>query len=297
MLLDAVRQATDPRVVSFCEVLISDLVREVSHQDPRDLRIRRRAEPLDDAPVVDLFLDRLRSAAAKIVAYHSIDPLRRAQLGVGVAVLGSSAEPDAFVDLDSQDREIDCVVSSPPYATALPYIDTDRLSLAAVFGYDKKSRRLLENRLIGSRETSKSEQREVEALIAGGLPDELPVSTSSFLQDLLEATSSDSSAGFRKQQLPTVLTKYFRGISAVLGQLVPRMSPGAHLWFVLGDSRTTVGGRKWTIPTVDEFQSIAKHTGLEFVEKIPITVTRENVVHARNTITENAIVHVRMPNC
>ena len=153
----------------------------------------------------------------------------------------------------------------------------------------------MEKRLIGSRETSKSEQRTMEALIAEGLEQDLPGSTVAFLQELLDTTRSDASAGFRRQQLPTVLTKYFRGIAAVINQLVPRLSPGADLWFVLGDSRTQVGGRRWIIPTVDEFQSIAKHCGLDFVEKIPITVTREDVIHAKHAITENAIVHLRVP--
>ena len=39
-------------------VVVSDIVREVSQQEPKDLRIRRRATPLDDAPVYQLFLDR-----------------------------------------------------------------------------------------------------------------------------------------------------------------------------------------------------------------------------------------------
>ena len=55
IVLEAVRAVKDPRLVSLYEVLVSDLIREVSHQDPHDLRIRRRAEPLDDAPVVELF--------------------------------------------------------------------------------------------------------------------------------------------------------------------------------------------------------------------------------------------------
>lgn len=291
-LLKSLREAHDTRIIAFGEVLVSDLIREVSHQDPRDLRIRRRSDPLDDAPVLELFIERLKSASFKIAAYHSIGSTLRPPLGSGRAVLGTSASSDAYKELN---RRIDCVVSSPPYATALPYIDTDRLSLAAVYGYDKGARKFLEQRLIGSRETTRAEQREMEELIRTGLTDELPPSTASFLQELLDATQRDNSAGFRKQQLPTVLTKYFRGISAVLSQMRPHLMPGAHLWFVLGDSRTTIGGRKWTVPTVEEFQSIAKHAGLDLIEKIPITVTRENVIHAHNTITENAVVHLQTP--
>jgi len=291
-LLRVGRSVEDPRLVGLCEVLVSDLVREISHQEPRDLRIRRRAEPLRDAPVIELFEARLSAVVPKLLAFQATaDP--QTTLGTGRAVLANSAEAAAYIELDQDQRLVDAVVSSPPYATALPYLDTDRLSLAAVFGYDKQARRVLERGLIGSRETSKTEQRATESLIASGLAGVLPDSTASFLQALLEVTRSDNTAGFRRQQLPTVLAKYFVGVAAVLSELRTRLLPGSHLWFVLGDSRTQVGGRRWIIPTVDEFASIAKHAGYDYVERVPITVTREDVVHAKHAITENAIVHLR----
>src|SRR5207247_6086504 len=56
----------------------------------------------------------------------------------------------------------DCVITSPPYATALPYIDTQRLSLAFL-GLSKASEiRILERSLIGNREISIRERLEEE---------------------------------------------------------------------------------------------------------------------------------------
>jgi len=81
-------------------------------------------------------------------------------------------------------------------------------------------------------------------------------------------------------------------MSRVMHNTHRHMLPGAHLWFVLGDSRTTVGGHRWTIPTIDEVLAIGKLVGLVPVERIPITVTREDVVHARHTITNNDILHM-----
>ena len=292
-LLEHVRDAPDPRLVSFYEVLASDLVREVSHQEPRDLRIRRRREPLTDAPVVELFRNRLRTAIGKIVSYHSIRGSIKPKRGSGQAVLGSSAHATSYMSLDCHDRLIDCVISSPPYATALPYLDTDRLSLSAVYGYDRKERSSIEERLIGSRDTSKTEMRDFETRIASSFDGRLPITTCSFLQELLDTTRADSSAGFRRRQLPTVLSKYFLGVARVMELVKPRMSEGAHLWFVLGNGRTRVGGKQWIIPTIDEFTAIAMSAGFEFVEKIPITVTRENLANSRHSITANSIVHLR----
>ena len=295
-LLERVREAPDPRLVAFYEVVVSDIVRDVSQQEPRDLRIRRRRIPVTDAPVMELFSDRLRAVVSKIVAYHGISDEMKPRRGVGQAVLGSSADSGSYVTLDSRDGLIDCVISSPPYATALPYLDTDRLSLAAVYGIDRKHRGYIERNLIGSRETSKTEMRDFEERIKSGLDDELPISTASFLQELLETTLRDESAGFRKRQLPTVLSRYFLGIAHVMDQMKPRIREGAHLWFVLGNSRTNVGGRQWIIPTTDEVAAIARSAGFESVEEIPITVTREDVAHSKHSITENTIVHLRAPN-
>ena len=295
-VLEHSRQASDTRLVAFYEVLLSDIVREVSHQEPRDLRIRRRRVPLTDAPVVELFGDRLKAAISKIVAYHSIPSEMKPKRGTGQAVLGSSAESSSYAELEGRGILIDCVISSPPYATALPYLDTDRLSLATIYGLDRRQRNIIERSLIGSRETSKTEMRDFEERIVLNFGGKLPTSTASFLQELLEATHRDESAGFRKRQLPTVLMKYFLGIVDVMQQIMPRVRKGAHLWFVLGNSRTNVDGRLWTIPTIDEFSAIAKCAGFELIEEIPITVTRENVAHAKHSITANTIVHLRAPS-
>lgn len=290
LLLSHIRTLPDPRLVSFFEVVVSDLVRDVSHQDPRDLRIRRRNEPLQDAPLLELFSTRAAAVVAKVMA---LTPDGAAQLGEAEAVLGTSTDPRSFDSLG--ERRVGAVISSPPYATALPYLDTDRLSLAAVYGWDKKRRGQLEAQLIGSRETTRSLQRSVEILIEAGLADRVPASTTTFLQELLDAVRRDDSAGFRKQQLPSVLARYFLGVAEVLANVRAVLEQGAHLWFVLGDSRSQIGGKQWVIPTVEEFRSIAKHSGLELVESVPITVTREDVVHARHSITDNAVLHFQLP--
>ena len=295
VVLRCAREAPDPRMVAFYEVIVSDLVRAVSQQDQRDLRTRRRRDPISDAAVVELFTERLRACVAKIVDYHNISgdlPER----GAGCAVLASSAHESGYERLDRQQRPIDCVVSSPPpHATALPYLDTDRLSLAAVFGLSTKQRSDLETSLIGSRETSKKEMATHEEAIVSGFGGRLPPSTVSFLQELLAAARADDSAGFRKLQTPTVLSRYFLGVAAVLAQVTSRVASGAHLWFVLGDSRTNLSGEQWVIPTVDEFSAIGESAGLELVERIPISVTREDVAHAKHSITQNTVIHMQAP--
>jgi DNA modification methylase len=280
-------QSPEARLVG--EVIASDLVRDISQQEPRDLRIRRRRQPLSDAPVFSLFVERAQRLEEKLRAYHSAQDGQAT--GTARILQIDSADPAAFDCLG--DREIEAVVSSPPYATALPYIDTDRLSLAAIFGYGVSSRRGLERTMIGSREVNKREMTALETeLDRGGHG--LPHSTIEFLTRFAAAVRADDEAGFRRRQSPAVLFRYFQSMRDVLANVASRMSRGAPCWLVLGDSRSTIGGEKWVIPTVDEVGSIGVHLGFEIVDRLPISVSREDLVHARNSITRNEILELRL---
>lgn len=289
-VLRTVRGAA-PGIDGLCEVLVSDIIRDVSQQEPRDLRIRRRAVPIDDAPVYGLFLSRLERLEQRMARYWQQAANSPHLLGSGVIVLGDSAEPGTL-SAQLGPRRIDAVVSSPPYASALPYIDTDRLSLAAVFGCARSSRRSLEQTMIGSRDISERERRSFEALLA----DEslgLPVSTRQFLLRYRTAVAADRDAGFRKKQAPAVLLRYFLAMNAVLANLRGLMTADAPCWLVLGDSRSKVGGRAWTIPTTNEVAAAAEFQGFRIAGRTAITVTREDAVHSRNAITNNEILELR----
>lgn len=288
-LLGAIRQEPRTETRAVLEALVSDLIREVSQQEPKDLRIRRRSNPIDDAPVYELFLGRLSVLVDRLSSFQrDVSPVRP-RAGEALVVQGDSSDPNTFNVLGG--RAIDAVISSPPYAAALPYVDTDRLSLAAVFGYSSPARRPLEKSMIGSREIAGRERGALEAILDTGC-DALPMSTTSFLCEFRQGVVADTAAGFRRQQSPAVLLRYFLAMSAVLKNLATRMGPGAPCWLVLGDSQSTIGGVRWTIPTVDEVACIAQHHGLRLRDRLPITVTREDVLHSRHTITRNEVLHL-----
>lgn len=277
-------------IAGLARVCLSDLIRDVSHQDPSDLRIRRRKEQLVDAPVEGMFLRSWNEAICKIVAARQVI---RIPMGHGTIVEGDSTDPACW-PADTAPPSVDAIISSPPYAAALPYLDTDRLSLAAVFGRSKSVRNVLETQLVGSREVSRGVLSHWQEWLSGPeASSALPSSTSSFLMALSEAVRNDQNAGFRRRQTPAVLTRYFAAMSEVLALASKHLRSEGEAWFVVGDSRTTVGGHRWTIPTTSEVRAIAKHHGLDFVEEIPITVTRDNMRHSRHAITENSLLHFR----
>ena len=49
-------------------------------------------------------------------------------------------------------RSVDCIITSPPYATALPYLDTDRLSIYFLALFERSEHRQHDLNMIGNRE-------------------------------------------------------------------------------------------------------------------------------------------------
>src|SRR5690606_36564033 len=70
-ILNAVQDVPDPIIAEFIEICLSSIVREISHQEPMDLRIRRRKVLLKDAPVKELFLKRLIDQKDRVLKYFA----------------------------------------------------------------------------------------------------------------------------------------------------------------------------------------------------------------------------------
>jgi DNA modification methylase len=282
-LVSCLGELKHPDVALIFRILVSDLLREVSHQDPRDLRIRRRADPPLDAPVFELFVDR---------AYELAHRLRAVELprfpGDVHARCADSSSDLAYAELDNMGH-VDAVVTSPPYASALPYVDTDRLSLVSLFGLDTTARRGLERSLIGTRELTSREAAVENERTA--LASRLPTTTQAFLSAYAGAIAADPKAGFRLQRSPAVLGRYFRSISEVFRQISLRMEAGANVYWVVGDSTSSVANVRWLIPTVSETTRIAETHGFALTDSISISVTRKDLVHSRHAITRNEILH------
>lgn len=290
-LLLTIRSRSPQELIPVFEVLVSDLVRDVSQQDPKDLRVRRRREELSDAPVYEFFESRLALLANRVLSFRRAVAVDGHAFGDGTVVRQNAAHPDALRSL--ADREVDAVVSSPPYASALPYIDTDRLSLALLYGTPPAERKSIENEMVGSREITARDLKINEARISSHDSVLLPESTVAFLSSYNQAVHDDPAAGFRRRQAPAVLLRYFESMSRVLANLHGVMRSGGTCFLVLGDSRSTVSGHRWTIPTVEEVGLIAQHRGFRVTDRVPITVTREDMIHARHAITKNEILMLR----
>src|SRR5262249_39466274 len=101
-------------------VALSSILRSVSLQVPEDLRVRRRPPGFEAPSLRDAYCD---AVDRLVLALSEVEGV--SQTGTFTSQRGNADDADLFGN--SKGRRL--IVTSPPYATALPYIDTDRLSL------------------------------------------------------------------------------------------------------------------------------------------------------------------------
>ncbi len=260
---------------------LSSILRSFSLQLPEDLRIRRRPAPYVAPPIAPLFIS-------------AVDAIRRSLLemaewpvptGEWSMRRGSSDSERSYQRATG--RRL--ILTSPPYATALPYIDTDRLSVVALGLGDSSGLLALERGLIGSREWRKSEQTEWDSLRAANAHD-LPKATTSLLSRIADLNSTPA-AGFRRKAAASLLYRYFARMGATMDCWSRMLAPTEAAVVVVGRNRTVAGGEPVAIPTPELLGDIAETRGFVVEELIKLETWPRYGLHATNAVGgEDALV-------
>jgi DNA modification methylase len=291
----AIDDVPEPTVHDFLEVCLSSIVREISQQEPKDLRIRRRKNPLEDAPVKDLYEKKLCEQRERLRHFAQRTNQAPAEFGAGKAFLADCREFKAFRQAHIGLQSIDAVVTSPPYATALPYIDTDRLSILLLFGLRSRARSVIEYNLIGSREILPKDRTEldekIEAKNFGNIISPTAQKTISEIYNL----NKNANVGFRRKNSAALLYRYYSDMTNVLSNLSQVVAPNGSLFFVIGDNKTQAGEQEIIIQSGQFIKECGIEFGWRLIDMIPITVTQENRLHNKNSITNNDIIWFKKP--
>lgn len=289
-LLGQVRLFGEPRLVDFFEAVASSVIRDVSQQEPSDLRIRRRKEALEDAQVLELFAARLKMQSRKLQKYWRAAARCPGHQFAPVIQEGDSRKRAFLDDMGLADGSVDCVVTSPPYATALPYIDTDRLSILAILGVPSSERSALEEALTGSREIRRSTKNALELkLESADAESSLPASVVRTLRHIRTENQSEG-VGFRRDNMPALLWRYFIDIKLTLTQVSRLLKSGGRAYYVVGDSKTKLGEEWFAIETCRHISDIANSIGFIVHKPIDIDVTTERMMHMKHSITKNQVL-------
>lgn len=272
--------SVDAPADSVLFAIASNLLRDYSLQDPHDLRIRRRKSPLPAIPLLNAFDKAARSYCAR---------LEDAQRTIGVQKPSARA-----IELDARTLrteipagKFDVALTSPPYATALPYIDTQRLSLIWLGLIEPAFVPELESRLVGSRETrGQSKKRLLLALESN--ESMLPELEAGFCTKLQAALSELD--GFRRQVVPSLLYRYFGQMKESFEEILPLMKPGAPFALIVGGNHTVLGGRRFDIDTPRHLTSLAVSAGWRHVETIPLQTYQRFGLHMVNSTNSEALL-------
>lgn len=290
-LLRTLRRMSAGHIREFFEVVLSSIIRDISQQDPNDLRLRYRAPRLKDADVYGLFREQLTIQFTRLQKFWTVRGYAPCTFHPAVAIEGDSRQWTAFQKLGVRPSAVDAVLTSPPYATALPYIDTDRLSLLTILGISGQDRRPLEQALIGSREILTSARNALEHQIDRAA-DELAPEIGEFLKKL-HSRLKRLKVGFRRKNMPALLLRFFSDMKAVLSNCYTALRPGGEAMIVIGDNRMEISGVYQRIPTTDFIAALGRAVGFSLVEQFEISVTTENLVHLKNAITHNRVLRLR----
>ena len=287
-LLHEIRIISTGIYKDFFEIVYSSIIRSVSHQDVTDLRIRKRKKLLDDIDVFSIFQKELEVHIKRIIKFWRVRNYAPNEFHDATIINGDSRDKSNFLNLNINNN-IDLILTSPPYATALPYIDTDRLSILLLFGLNSSERRPLEHELTGTREINNGKRNEIEKAILS-CSTNLPPKTSLFIEKLYHDLSKDD-VGFRRANMPALLVKFFKDIRMILGNSYDVLKTNANMMIILGENRIKVFDVYRRIPTIDFVEEIGESIGYKINNRISISVTTENLKHVKNSITENSVLH------
>lgn len=271
----------------FLLVCLSDIVRAVSWQKASDLRVRKEVRPYERGSALALFTEKVREECERIAPYLGVLPQKKQRTTLAIRDGNGIAVDDIFKDYRGK---VDVLVTSPPYATALPYLDTDRLSLIVLGLLPRKAHKTREALMIGTREISERQRvAEWERFLSRKL--ELPKNIVTLIEHVAEHYHSGAdTVGFRRRNLPALLGKYFLDMLDAMASAHRMMKRGAHGYYVVGNNSTEIDGARVEISTDAFLFELGEKAGWNAVESINMDLLPSRDIFRENRGSREAIL-------
>ena len=280
----AIRQLPTASLRNFYHVCLSNILRDVSCQKSDDLRIRRDETDLSAGETTKRFLaESLRST--KMVAAFLFEQGPTVARDYSVQPGDSRYATEQLPDLVGQ---VDVIVTSPPYATALPYIDTDRLSLIYLGLLGRDSHRALDVQMIGNREVTRRQHDKYWDFYLNNR-DQLPEVTQ-ILIDRIRDLNQNTNVGFRRKNLAALLAKYFFDMRKAIQEMHMLLRPGGNVFLVVGNNRTIAGGEEVKIQTANHLGKIAEELGFRISDSVSMEMLTSRDIFKKNAMSSEEIL-------
>ena len=272
---------------SFLNVVLSNILRSVSWQKDSDLRVRKEVRSDIEIDAIREYLNELgRSVRLVLALMHQIN---RNNLGHHTIEIGDARTIDK--QWANYQGAVDAIITSPPYASALPYLDTDRLSLCLLGLMQKRDLRRAEGHMIGNREITESMRQQLEAMFEQR-DAEMPRSVIRVVTSI-HRLNSKGDIGFRRRNTAALLGKYFVDMKEVLSGLRHLLTRKGSLFLVIGNNHTIAGGTRVDIPTADLLHDIAEASGFQLTERIPMEMLVSRNIFKKNAVASETILRFK----
>jgi site-specific DNA-methyltransferase (cytosine-N4-specific) len=274
-------------VRDFLMLSLSNILRSVSWQKEDDLRIRKEMKSADDIDPVREFLEEVGRSVRLVLAFIRQNGIS----GLGRYDISEGDSRRLAEEWRGRRRMADVIITSPPYATALPYLDTDRLSLCFLQLLPRVEHRERDLSMIGNREITKRMRRDYWGLFSAK-SNGLPSSVKALISEI-ESLNHAADVGFRRRNLAALLYKYFDDMRQVFAGMREILRPRGSAFVVVGNNHTIAGGKRVDITTVKLLADVAALVGLELLEEIPMEMLVSREIFKKNAIESESILHLR----
>jgi len=268
---------------------LSNIIRSVSWQKDDDLRVRKEVRVEADIDPVKEFLEELGRSVRTVLAflYQSQDTVS----GSFDIQEGDAREPTR--NWQEWLGKVDVIITSPPYATALPYLDTDRLSLCYLGLLPRSEHRKHDQKMIGNREVTEKARQSYWRLFH----EEKPILPESVIRliEKVEYLNSKTEVGFRRRNLPALLAKYFLDMREVFEGIAMLLKPESTAFLVVGNNHTIAGGERVEIETAVLLVDLAKTVGLQPAVHIPMEMLISRDIFKKNAMASEIILSFDRP--
>ncbi len=256
VILETIKTCPDSIAEEFMEICFSNVLRSVSWQKDSDLRVRKKIVNYVPGTAIRLFSEEVQRNLKKVLSYLSH--------------FSNDCEFPEFVIKEGDSRNIkevlpdwvgkcDLLITSPPYAMALPYIDTDRLSLTVLNLLPRIDHRARELAMIGNREITDPQRKELWGQYLRRR-EELPKCVRETIEKI-DLANKSAKVGFRRKNLSALLGKYFLDMADAMCSALRAMKPDSYAFYVVGNNSTTINGDRMEIETDRFLWEIGKKVG------------------------------------
>lgn len=287
IIIRRIHETNSGSIRKFFLLSLSNIIRKVSWQKVDDLRVRKDVRlDIDIDPITEFIAELKRSFGYVLSFLYENEGV---DLGSARIVAGDARLSDTVIS--NQIGGIDCIVTSPPYATALPYLDTDRLSIYFMDLFERSDHRKHDLNMIGNREITnglrdklfeKYQKRKTD------LPDSITKTI-----DLIYELNQGTDAGFRRLNLPSLLSKYFFDMKEIFKTYTRLLRHGAKAYVVVGNNHTVAGGQRIDIETDGYLAELGESVGLVVDDQIPMEMLVSRDIFRNNTGSAETIICFR----